>query len=388
MKRALALAAIACGSGGNAAPSSGGASPGWHDDLVALEDALAHHPNKAALASWKTAATELDGVLAKLDDAHAATELVRLAARLGDSHTRVFFPSDKVYPVRFLGFDDGIFLAGGGEAWAIGKKVVAINGKPIADVLALLTPLVAHDNQPHLDAELPALLESPVAMAGVDLTTGDLLTVTLADGDKTRDLVLSPSKPAMLAPPKELPLHLQGPTNLGYWNKYDADHALVYLQYNQCADDKRVGPFAKFAADTLAFVDGHKVDRFVVDLRSNMGGNSQIIEPLIEGLAQRKLPTYVLVGRVTFSSGLLAATELAAKAGAKLVGTPTGGNPNSYGEIKVFTLPHSKLVGQYSTKRFEDANHPGDTVTPDVVVHVVADDWFSGRDPAMDAALK
>ncbi len=39
-----------------------------------------------------------------------------------------------------------------------------------------------------------------------------------------------------------------------------------------------------------------------------------------------------------------------------LVGEPTGGKPNSYGEISSFLLPNSGLVVNYSTKYFEQVS--------------------------------
>ena len=391
----LALLATACSrsSGLAPAPRGGEHAAAWREDLHALEAELRRHPSPFSHvreADWQAAIAALDARLATADDAHAITGLVRIAALLGDSHTRLFLPEDRHYPVRVLGFEDGLVVAGAAPdaAWAIGKRIVAVDGKPIADVLTALAPLVATDNKPHLDAELPPLLENPVALTGMDLAHGDRVTFTVADGTGTRELVLvAGDKAIALAPPRVLPLHLQGPTQLAYWNKYVAGDRLVYFQYNACEDDGREGSFASFAAGTLAFVDQHPVDRFVIDLRSNTGGNSHVIEPLVDGLAQRPLHVFALVGRETFSSGLLAATELAARAHATIVGTPTGGNPNSFGEILVFHLPRSQLVGQISTKRFVDPRHPGDTLAPDLAVHVTSADWFAGRDPAMDAVL-
>ncbi len=52
---------------------------------------------------------------------------------------------------------------------------------------------------------------------------------------------------------------------------------------------------------------------------------------------------FVVIGRRTFSSGLLNAHDLAARTRAILIGEPTGGKPNSYGEVESFTLPRSGL---------------------------------------------
>jgi hypothetical protein len=84
---------------------------------------------------------------------------------------------------------------------------------------------------------------------------------------------------------------------------------------------------------------------------------------------------------------VIAAMELKRRLHATLVGGPTAGNPSGYGEVKTFTLPRSGLLVQHSTRLFANPDFPGDALVPDLAVHVTSADWFSGRDPAMDAIL-
>ena len=60
-----------------------------------------------------------------------------------------------------------------------------------------------------------------------------------------------------------------------------SDAKTLYVQYNRCANDP-AKPFADFARELFAFADAHPVDRVVVDLRYNGGGNSRVIAPLID----------------------------------------------------------------------------------------------------------
>ena len=163
----------------------------------------------------------------------------------------------------------------------------------------------------------------------------------------------------------------------------------MYFAYNACAEDPNVGPFATFAESTLAFVDKNPVDRFVIDLRRNTGGNSRILEPLIDGLATRPLlagRVFVIVGMHTFSSAMLNAMDLRRRLHVTIVGGPSGGKPSGYGEVKMFELPNSKLVVHYSTKLFSNPDFRA-TRSSRRSNKVLGDDWFSGRDPAIDAIL-
>jgi hypothetical protein len=390
---AAAVMAMAC-SRGDADSRTTDHGAAWRDDLATLAKELpARHPNlffHTPEASWRAAVTELDGRIAKLDDAHAVAGIMRLVASVGDAHTMVGgWATAGVYPLAIASFDDGYFVIGADRAWAIGGKLVSINGHPIDDVIARVTALISRDNANGIRAHAPDVLVDAALLAGLDIAPVTGATFVIADAaGKTRELAVTPGKTyAQAAPPKQLPLHLQGPS-YNYWNKYDeADH-LLYFAYNACAEDPKAGPFAKLADGTLAFIDQHEVDRFVIDLRRNEGGDSTIIQPLLAGLAKRPaIPVFVIIGMHTFSSGVFAAMDAKRQLHATLVGGPTSGKPNAYGEIKMLVLPKSHLKVQYSTKKFSFPDFPGEAVTPDIPVSVTSADWFAGRDPAITAIV-
>ena len=373
----------------------------WREDLHALATELPRrHVDAFARvteADWRRAVDALDQRLPGLDDAHVEVELARLVAAIGDAHTQIkVVGRTEPYPLALVWFEDGIFVIGSRaeDRWAVGRKVVEVNGHRIDEVIAALTPLIPRNNEAWLHAELPGWLVDPVVLAGLDLSPIDRATFELAGTDGTvRDLELRPTggREVAIVPPATLPLHLRAPARgLNYWNTYVAADRLIYFAYNACANDTRAGSVATFAATTLAFVDRNPVDRFVIDLRNNGGGNSELLRPLIDGLASRPAlagRVFVIIGMHTFSSAVLDAILLKTQAHATLVGGPTGGKPSSFGEVKTFELPRSHLGVQYSTKRFSFPELPNDSLEPDLPVKVFAADWFSGRDPAVDAIL-
>src|SRR5207245_9476723 len=114
---------------------------------------------------------ELDERIPKLDDEHIEVGLLRIVAMIGDSHTLLFLPRMRLYPVRFLWFDDGVFVGGadGANRWAIGKRVVAVGSRPIDDALAQLAALVPYENDAGMRNEVPWLMSDPVALIGPGL---------------------------------------------------------------------------------------------------------------------------------------------------------------------------------------------------------------------------
>ncbi len=404
----VAIAVAACGKAGQPepkpaepaeAPPVGDARvAGWRADLQALARELpARHVAPwfaVPEATWRAAVASLDGRLASLDDAQIEAELFRLVAMIGDGHTALapaVWPRAAVYPLVLNSFADGVFaLAAGGDAsWAVGQQLVGVGGRPIDEAIAALRPLVSHDNPSQLTNQLSSTLIDPVLLRGAGLaeaTTRVRYRLRAPDGSE-RDLEVAPGPQVRLVmPPGKPPLALQR-RHSHYWNDYVADQRLYYFQYLQCADAADQ-PFSRFVTGMLGFADQHPVDRFVIDLRFNGGGDSRVIAPLIDGLAARPAlagKVYVVISRRTFSSAVLNAIELKRRLGAILVGEPTGGKPSHHGEVKTFRLPRSGITVQYSTKYFENPDHPGDAVMPDLPVAIRHADWVALRDPVLEA---
>ena len=72
------------------------------------------------------------------------------------------------------------------------------------------------------------------------------------------------------------------------------------------------------------------IDGYIVDIRGNEGGNSAIIEPLIEFLKGKKIIT--LVDKFVYSSAIIGLVDLK-RIGSVVIGTNIAERVNSFGEI-------------------------------------------------------
>jgi hypothetical protein len=71
--------------------------------------------------------------------------------------------------------------------------------------------------------------------------------------------------------------------------------------------------------------------------------------------------------------------------GAMLIGEPTGGKPNCYGEVLRIKMKHSSIVINYSTKYYhliEDDSML--SLLPDVQIEYTIQDYINLTDPCMD----
>lgn len=377
---------------------------GWREDLHALVETLPKkHKDPFTIVTrekFDAAAKDLDGRLDKLTDWQIYLEFKRLAAMIGDSHTTVGdskgrYPR-RAYPFSVVLLSDGVFVVAASEAQRslLGRRLVKIADTDAGTAVRRLGEIIPHENDSWLRHMARQWLISPEIHFALGLikdpdnapftfrdAAGAETTVTLAPmakGERQSALALKPD---------ELPLSRR-PRQSNYGSAILPDSRDLYVWYDKCQDakDKTV---SAFALETLSAIEREKPERVIIDLRQNDGGNSALIQPLVFGLALRKElagKLFVLIGRGTFSSGLWAAQDLKTRAKGVLVGEPTGGKPNSFGEVRSFDLPNSGLTVYYSTKLWKrDPTADPRSLMPDVPVAVSSTDFFSQRDAAIDA---
>lgn len=392
MKRlALAVAVLAA-----AQLSASTNDAGWRGDVQYLTTELPkRHKNAFAHVSrsaFEAAAARLVADIPSLRDADVAVRVMQLAALLGDSHTFATGYPFANYPIALYWFDDGLYVIRASEAHAdlLGARVVAVDGHDAIEVANAVSSVFPYENESWRRSQAPAYVVAFEVLRAMQFTD-DEATFTFARPDGTTfERVLSADGSATSVAPL-VPLARQHP-ELNYWAVYLEPERALFLRYNRCQNDP-AKPFTTFLNETMAMVGDRPVDRFVVDLRDNPGGSSAVLQPLLTKVQatpslNRADVLYVLIGRRTFSSALINAIQLDEQTNATLVGEPTGGKPNSYGEVLNFRLPFSNLQVWYSTKYFELL--PGQdppSLDPDVRFGSPAAPYFAGADPVLERVL-
>jgi hypothetical protein len=378
----------------------------WLQDLTFLTDILPRsHLNpftKMPEAGFRAAVDSLGKSIGRLEDHEIVVGLMRILAGIGDAHTGLVTPDFPAFPVYFHFFGDGAFLIGTTREHRnlLRYRLIRVGDFELEDVCKRLRTVIPHENEAHLLATYPRyLMYAEVLHALGIIPDKERARFVLEDEEGSVhevDMTVIPrteNQPWIPAVAKdELQALLSHRSIEPYWYEYLVDRSALYIQYRACTEMPHK-PFRDFTADVLACIDTCTVDKVIIDLRQNGGGNSSIIKPLINGLvrleSEKRLgDVYLLIGRRTFSSAVLNAVQIENEVGAVLVGEPTGGKPNSFGEIDTFTLAHSGLTVHISTKYFrlfEDEDPP--SLMPDIVVEVESKDYFSITDPVLDTVL-
>lgn len=327
----------------------------WKEDIEFIQINLPDkHVNLFTKISSQEFNSEIESLIEKLptlEENEIICGLMKIFAKIGDPHTGIHNESNmsrfNIAPVKFEVFDDGIYLVGAiesGDAF-LRKKVTAVNNTPINIVCEKIAEIIPHENDYFVKSSIPNILRLYEVIEALDV--GDSDNSYYLNLENVRNtLVRGSSSNANFISCYEndkTPLYLVN-NDRNYWYKI-IDNNIVYLQYNKCFDVPD-NPFLNFIQSMFEELKDQQIDKFIIDLRLNSGGSSLVISPLVDELKKHDElngKIYCCIGCQTFSSGLLNAIQLKEELGAKLVGEPTGGKPNSFGEVKELILPNCKI---------------------------------------------
>lgn len=375
----------------------------WQEDIDALLKELpARHKNaffKCTKEQFAGAGAELRAKVPELKDHEVAVGLMKLAAMIGDAHTgishRELTPPFHAFPLAMYVFSDGPVVIGASARHAdlIGCTLVKFAGVPWEEAFKKVAATSAYENEATFMDKGPRLVIVPEIAQAVGLIPApDKVTITVRDvAGQERAVDLEPlaagertaGRPATDA---ELPLYRRKNAHRN-WFQVLPEHKALYFRYDTCGDEPDQS-VSKLTQAALKAIDDEGLERVVVDLRNNGGGNSGLLVPFIGGLKARPtVAVRALIGRYTFSSAHMNAMGLKNSVGAVLLGEPTGQKPNAYGEVKSFTLPKSGITVRYSTKFWKTEEGDRPSLEPDQLVKLSSADFFALKDPVLEAAL-
>ena len=397
----------------------------WREDLAYLARELPRrHKNlfhTMRREQFDSALAVLDRKLPTLARHQVIVELARIIARVGDGHTNVAPTRDPrigfhTYPVKLYFFKDGLFVrsASREQVDLVGGKVLRIGRLTTSQAYEAARELIGRDNEMNARFFAPFLLVMPEILHAIGAIDDPESAPLLLEQDGARTVaVLRPSGLAAMTPSDtdvswapeagwvdmrgvdgpRTPLWLRGDPRDHLRFEYLPESRTAYVQFNKVGDEPEE-TIAAFAGRLRAFVDSAAVDRVVLDLRLNRGGDGTLNQPLLLSLIRSpKLEgpgrLFVLIGRSTFSAAQFLVHNLEEYTDAVFVGEPTAGKPNSYGDSRRITLPNSGITVRASIFHWQ-RGHPLDARRwkgPDVAAELTSRDYRANVDPAMRDVL-
>lgn len=395
----------------------------WREDLRLL----AHEMPRLHKNLFHTMTREqFDGAIKKLDERipslarhQIIVELMKIVAMVGDGHTSInpFFDPHigfRYYPVKLYVFKDGLFVRSVARQYAeaVGGRVIRIGRLGAEEAFRAVSEVSPRDNEMTLRDRAPYFMMMPEVLHALGIIDdmekaplviekdGRQITVELKPAGKIRtrghgdeneepfDANWADARDRANSP---TPLWLKSPRD-AYWFEYGEDSRTVYVQYNQVIN-KHGESIEAFFNRVFEFVQTHQVDRFVLDIRLNGGGNSFLNIPIVTGLIKadkinQRGKLFTIIGRGTFSAAQNLVNELERYTRTLFVGEPTASRPNQYGDHAQIVLPNSRISVNVSTLWHQmNAREPRRFTAPHIAAEMTSAQYANNIDPAMAAVF-
>jgi hypothetical protein len=423
IRRALALLLLATATGAQTPPTAPPLdAAAWREDLRALAVELPRrHKNAYAHmtpAAWSGAVARLDARIPELQRHEIIVELMRLVAMVGDGHTTLAPDADERtgfgrFPVELYDFSDGLFIVAADSMHRdlLGTRVVRIGSATAAAALDSAAHLVSHESPQWARLRGSSFLVMPQVLAALGITKNPQHATFVVEHDgRQRSVTLDASRDAAavvalgtaLPPgwrdmrqsaPGGDPLWLQRP-GVTYWFTALPDHTL-YICYRGVQFFANGETNEMFFRRAFAAGDSAHVERVVLDMRTNGGGNNFLNRFLVREILRRPAldrpdRLFVLIGRNVFSAAQNLVNELDYYTGAAFVGEPTGNSPNQYGDARPFELPRSRLRVFISSQYWQGHSAADERTSfpPSAFVELSSSDYGAKRDPVLATALR
>lgn len=394
-------------------------------------------------------ADQLNGLFAdlkaELHDSISTLELygklAPIVAQIGDAHTVVALPYRDimikagkylpVYPTIDTNTGRMMVKASVGNAVPYDSEILSINGTSAKAMVDQMLTFVSGEREffrlSMIDNNIMGLFHylfpaSEYAITYVEPGSKDEKSITLQAVESDRlnaGLVLSP---------KILKLMQEHGGNAPYTFRIMDDRKVAVMNFDSCVDAAGMEAFADSMFTTLR---AKGIDRLIIDVRYNGGGNSNVGNVLLRHIAPRPFAQYgktlvkvtpttialtggryekadtiiypetpasrheplpasqrfggtvcLLTSHTTFSSASSFAWAFKEFGCGTVVGEETGGMSVHYGDVISFTLPNSGLGVNVSHKRFWQ---PG---ADENNIHGVIPDIICPMDEALERALK
>ena len=393
----------------------------WQSDLKFLQEKV--HKDYSFLFK-KVTAQEFDAEVDKLyktmpdmQDHERMAGIARIVSLFKYGHTNVVWRESSIKyhlaPVNFYWFSDGIYVEGVDKKYEniIGAKLIKVEGMPVKEALSAVKPLVPAENDQYFKAFGLDMLTIPEALHAQKVSKALKMSVTYTlekDGKTfeqtvaTVDAFRFPRQYGFVNPVNDwisvrdnsvTPNYLKNLDRI-YYFEYLPESKTVYVRHSQIQDDPKEA-IPAFYKKVFEFIEKNDVERLVLDVRLNGGGNNYKNKPVVAGIIESKKinqpgKLFVITGRRTFSACQNLVNELHNYTNAVFVGEPTSENINFYGDTRRVELPKTKIPVNLSFAWWQDKPQweNDDWLAPQLAIDMSFDEYRTNKDPMLEACLK
>ena len=401
----------------------------WRIDLDYLKQCIENEiPYDEALIDPETLNKKISNFKSELPELNRDQRILRLYDILnfpskGTGHFKIF-GSQRTFgwqamPFYLFKFHDATHIMSALDTTLIGKEITAINDMPINKVYKRLSPYVTADNQWSRETHVQERIlkwANPLQALGIIKDLNDFkITIKTEDGKsktiKTSSLAVNSedyvrfltSDDCRPVTPKRLQWSMASTQENSdepfYRYEYNEELDMIYLQINILVSENRVPKYSDTSTKELAEKLAHLADtvplkKFVIDLRTNEGGNTADGDPIIDMIRHhekinKKGVLYTLISPITNSAAGLFSMKMEQQTKTIFAGQNGGFAPNIWGEISGKVLPNTKIMVYLSFAYYQGGFPNSDRyyITPEINIPYTSDQHFNNDDKTLKAVL-
>lgn len=400
----------------------------WIKDIENIRNTLIKkHPNLFFQTSKEAFMADFQDIIDNVpqySDNKICIMSMKAVAKISDPHTQVYYQKFRFLPIKFVQFPNGCFLAEIGEEYSkeIGKKLVAIDGKGMCEVMDQITSIISTENVfwPRVASNI--WLASPEAMFELGICASQeeaLYRFCDEDGKLTEVLLKYSEDLGKIRKHSNIenmnsgntPIRWRNPEKRFFYSILGNDETL-YICFRECPKTDFDSEFQTLIYKPIKSLldnkkptkEGYQFNKVIIDFRDNSGGNSMEMHAFLMCLIRMRRGNFrdviALIDWGTFSSGALNAFETVCCWDGKLdkscnygllIGVPTGNMPYGWGWCEYFkpkTNCDSMTIS--CSTRFvgdKDMKFTWNSLVPDIDIPLYSQDYFNLKDPQLDRAL-
>ncbi|KXX66872.1 S41 family peptidase [Flammeovirga sp. SJP92] len=369
----------------------------WKSDIeyliTTLESKHIHLYHSNARDSVQKQVDILQQKLQHLSDDEIYLQLAKIIKSLDDSHTGIWQQGDyyDAYPLEFFVFSEQevrVTRTPKNHSELLGAKLLSIDGTPLTHIIKEVSSVAQCTDNWYSESErFASYLKYSKVLKGFGITKKEdaaIFEFQLEDSTKKKlslnavpnsEYLSTLTAPIQLNSPFKFENAVIGVPYLWYQPLEELHTAYIYFSgYPELLQMRR------FAIALTRDIIKKDLRNVIIDLRDNGGGNFFIGIELIKSLSfinqiDWKDGVYVITHRTTYSAGMSNTAQCKELLNAKIVGEPTGSNPNDYQDAEGFPLPNSQLWVQFSKRHYQFQDSVSEGILPDVHIQPKWENW-------------
>ena len=306
---------------------------------------------------------------------------MKALARLKDGHTSVdlYSPTYKSIDLNFVWLDEGLIISEGNGILKKGDRILAIGNMKPQKILDNMREVISSENDNWVKFKSEQFLPTQEFLSYLNLINKDGKVEVKVERTYGKNDVIRMNFD------KEINIMKEFYDFEPYYFEVNENSDLGIFYLNACVYNT---DYEEKVEEFFKIVNEKDINKIVVDLRQNSGGDSRTVYTFIKHLDKIK-KVYVLISKETFSSAILFAGIVKNNDLGIIVGESTGGGTVGYGNIIDFELPNSGINFNVATKLVEILNKSGfsETLEPDNQIQIKRQDIIEDKDPIMDWIL-